>query len=95
MEEIPPRDVIFLKKKLLILIAQVLVISCLAGCERVPYWPTPWDTLCRILPRIQEMTDVSLQIEFVFTYNEKQHRPPEDQCCSMNFMYSLYSQEFG
>ena len=60
MEEIPLRDVIFLKKKLLVLIAQVLVISCLAGCERVPYWPTPWDTLCRMLPRIQEMTDMTM-----------------------------------
>ncbi|MBR4887616.1 MAG: hypothetical protein IKU17_00560 [Clostridia bacterium] len=62
-----------MKKKLLILCAQVLVISCLAGCERVPYWPTPWDLFSRALPHLQEIADFSLRVELTFTLGEETH----------------------
>ncbi len=61
-----------MKKKLAVLCAQVLVISCLAGCEQAPYCPTAWDVLTAALPRLAEITDVKLHVELTFTYNEKE-----------------------
>ena len=69
MEETPPWDVIFLKKKLLILVILVLIFSCLTGCERAPYWPTPWDVLQVMLPRLSKVTDAELRVELTFTYD--------------------------
>lgn len=73
MEETPPRDVIFLKKKLAFLCAQVLVLSCIIGCERAPYCPTAWDVLTAVLPRFLEITDFDLRVELTFTTEETTH----------------------
>ena len=45
----------------------VLVFSCLAGCERAPYYPTAWDVLRVVLPRLAEVTDAELRVELTLT----------------------------